>query len=139
MIQIKNDWSKIKCLKLCISQSFITWVQLVSAEVDNIEKPENREDSVKSLSKLDDYIEKRKLDDPEFADNFEQGYAEFKVGAMLKQTRIQAGLTQEEVARRLKTTKSSISRIENHAKDIKLSTLERFAEAVGKHLTIAVD
>ena len=59
MTQIKNDWSwlKVKCLKLCISQSFITWVQLVSAEVDSIEKPENREDSVKSLSKLDDYID----------------------------------------------------------------------------------
>jgi len=36
----------------------------------------------------------------------------------------------------LKTKKSAISRIENHAEDIKLSTIERVALALGKKLLI---
>jgi transcriptional regulator with XRE-family HTH domain len=47
-------------------------------------------------------------------------------------------LTQEELARRLKTKKTAISRIENHAEDIKLSTLERVAMALGKRLQISI-
>jgi hypothetical protein len=31
-----------------------------------------------------------------------------------------------------------VSRIENHADDIKLSTLEKFAEAIGKRLTLKI-
>jgi transcriptional regulator with XRE-family HTH domain len=42
----------------------------------------------------------------------------------------------EELARRLKTKKTAISRIENHAKDIKLSTLEKVAHALGKRLEV---
>jgi transcriptional regulator with XRE-family HTH domain len=45
-------------------------------------------------------------------------------------------MTQEELARRLKTKKTAISRIENHAEDIKLSTLERVAEALGRRLDV---
>ncbi|MCP4217724.1 MAG: helix-turn-helix transcriptional regulator, partial [bacterium] len=55
-----------------------------------------------------------------------------------KQARIEAGLTQEEIAQKLHTKKSAISRIENHAEDIKLSTLKKFALAVGKNLKLQV-
>ncbi|MBE7445871.1 MAG: helix-turn-helix domain-containing protein [Planctomycetia bacterium] len=44
------------------------------------------------------------------------------MGVMLRQARDAAGLSQEELAHRLKTKKTTISRIENHAEDIKLST-----------------
>lgn len=57
---------------------------------------------------------------------------------MLRQAREQAGITQEELARRINTKKTAISRIENHAEDIKLSTLEKFVHALGKQLTISV-
>jgi len=57
---------------------------------------------------------------------------------LLKQAREEAGLTQEELAVKLDTKKSAISRIENHAEDIKLSTLEKFAHALGKHLRLEV-
>jgi len=63
-------------------------------------------------------------------------YADFKIGVILRQARESAGLTQEELARRLKTKKSSISRIENHADDVRLSTLRRYADAVGANLQI---
>ncbi|MBT4090064.1 MAG: helix-turn-helix domain-containing protein, partial [Deltaproteobacteria bacterium] len=75
------------------------------------------------MSDLQKYITKRKASDREFADNFDSGYEEFKIGVMLKMAREEAGLTQEQLAEKLNTKKSAISRIENHANDIKLSTL----------------
>ncbi len=73
---------------------------------------------------------------PEFAEGFESGYADFKIGVMLRQAREKAGLTQEQVANRLGTKKSAISRIENHAEDVRLSTLRAYAKAVGAELQI---
>ncbi len=90
------------------------------------------------MDDLDKYIEKRKKRSPKFAKNFDRGYEQFKIGVILKQARKTAGLTQDQVAKKLHTKKSAISRIENHAEDIRLSTLENFAEAVGKHLRIEV-
>jgi ribosome-binding protein aMBF1 (putative translation factor) len=90
------------------------------------------------MSDLKKYVAKRKVKDPAFAENYDSGYAQFKIGAMLKSAREEAGLTQEELAIRLHTKKTAISRIENHAEDIKLSTLERFAEALGKQLKLEV-
>jgi len=88
------------------------------------------------MSDVSRYIEKRMRADTEFAEGFELGYTNFKIGVALRQAREAAGLTQEEVARRLNTTKSAISRIENHADDVRLSTLRRYAEAVGANLQI---
>ena len=90
------------------------------------------------MSDLKKYIKKRKEKDRKFARDYDEGYEQFKVGIMLKQARESAGLTQEELARRLKTKKTAISRIENHAEDIKLSTLERVATALGKQLKIKI-
>jgi HTH-type transcriptional regulator / antitoxin HipB len=90
------------------------------------------------MSDLDKYINKRKRGDAEFADGFEAGYSNFKVGVLLKQARERAGMTQDEVARKLKTKKSSISRIENHAEDIRLSTIQRYAKALGKRVRVEI-
>ena len=90
------------------------------------------------MSDLKKYIKKRKEKDRKFARDYDEGYEQFKIGVMLKQARESAGLTQEELARRLKTKKTAISRIENHAEDIKLSTLERVATALGKQLKIKI-
>ena len=57
---------------------------------------------------------------------------------MLRMAREQAGLTQEEVAKRLNTKKSAISRIENHPEGVRLSTIGKFAKAVGKHLSFKI-
>ncbi|MDX9953264.1 MAG: helix-turn-helix transcriptional regulator [Anaerolineae bacterium] len=88
------------------------------------------------MSDVARYIEKRQAVDGEFELNFEEGYANFKIGVLLRQAREAAGLTQEEVAHRLKTQKSVISRIENHADDVRLSTLRRYAHAIGANLQI---
>jgi len=88
------------------------------------------------MSDVKRYIQKRAERDAEFAENYEIGYADFKIGVILRQARESAGLTQEEVARRLKTKKSAISRIENHADNVRLSTLRRYADAIGANLQI---
>jgi HTH-type transcriptional regulator / antitoxin HipB len=48
----------------------------------------------------------------------------------LRQAREEAGLTLEELARRINTKNTAIPRIENHVEDIKISTLEKFAKAL---------
>lgn len=90
------------------------------------------------MDDLDKYIAKRKKKSPAFAADFEKGYKDFKIGVLLKMAREKAGLTQEQVAQKLKTKKSAISRIENHAEDIRLSTIKRFAEAVGKRIELNI-
>ena len=90
------------------------------------------------MSDLRKYIQKRKKTDKGFALNFDKGYHDFKIGVMLRQAREEAGLTQEQLAEKLKTKKTAISRIENRAEDIKLSTLEKVALALGKHLKISI-
>ncbi len=90
------------------------------------------------MSDLKKYINRRKKADSSFADEFDIGYDNFKLGVLLRQAREEAGLTQEEVAQRMNTKKSAISRIENHAEDIKLSTLEKFAQALGLTLKLRV-
>ena len=90
------------------------------------------------MKNLKTYINERKNKDKAFALNFDKGYEDFKIGVVLRQAREEAGLTQEELAKKLKTQKTAISRIENHAEDIKLSTLEKVAEALGKHIQIRI-
>ncbi|MDM8538330.1 hypothetical protein QUF70_16365 [Desulfobacterales bacterium HSG17] len=48
------------------------------------------------MDDLDKYIEKRKKQSPAFAQNYDKGYEQFKIGVLLKQARLEAGLTQEQ-------------------------------------------
>ncbi len=90
------------------------------------------------MSDLKKYVDKRKKSDPSFAENYDENYNDFKIGLMLKEMRIKNGLTQEDLAGRIHTTKSAISRMENHAEDLKLSSLERIAKALGKKVKIEI-
>ena len=48
----------------------------------------------------------------------EKGYENFKIGVMLQQARLKKGMTQEQLAKKVGTTKSYISKIENDVKQI---------------------
>ena len=87
---------------------------------------------------LDDYISQRKEKDSEFAAGFDTGYEEFKIGVMIKEMRLENGMTQEQLAEKLDTKKSVISRMENHSEDIRLSTLQKVAAVFGKQLRVAM-
>ncbi len=85
---------------------------------------------------LEKYIEKRKSISFEFNESFEENYYHFKIGVLLKQAREEMGYTQQDIAKKLETTKSVISRMENHADDIRLSTLRKYAHALGRTLKL---
>jgi len=61
-------------------------------------------------------------------DELEAGYESFKVGALIQGTRIEMGMTQEELAKKAGTTKSYISKIENNIKEARISTLQKIIE-----------
>ena len=90
------------------------------------------------MSDIDKYVARRKAKDKSFALNFDEGYADFKVGILIKQARESAGVTQETLAKRIKTNKTAISRLENHADNVRLSTLRNVARALGKNLKVVI-
>jgi DNA-binding XRE family transcriptional regulator len=61
-------------------------------------------------------------------DELESGYDAFKIGAMIQETRIEMGMTQEQLAEKVGTTKSYISKIENNIKETRISTLQKIIE-----------
>ena len=61
-------------------------------------------------------------------DELEAGYEAFKIGALIHDTRIKMGMTQEQLAEKVGTTKSYISKIENNVKEARISTLQKIIE-----------
>jgi ribosome-binding protein aMBF1 (putative translation factor) len=72
-------------------------------------------------------------------EKLESGYAQFKVGALIHEARLEKGLTQEELAEKCGTTKSYISRIENNIKEVRISTLQKIVEiGFGGQLQVSI-
>lgn len=72
-------------------------------------------------------------------DELENGYESFKIGALILEARKEKGLTQEELAEKVGTTKSYISKIENNIKEVRLSTLRKIVEiGFGGHLDLSI-
>ena len=61
-------------------------------------------------------------------DELEAGYEAFKIGALIHDTRIEMGMTQEQLAEKVGTSKSYISKIENNLKEARISTLQKIIE-----------
>ncbi|MBM3404807.1 MAG: helix-turn-helix domain-containing protein [Bacteroidetes bacterium] len=73
-------------------------------------------------------------------EKFEEEFEAFKIGVLIQEARKQRQMTQEELAEKVGTTKNYISRIENNASDIRLTTLMRIVrEGLGGHLTLNLD
>lgn len=71
---------------------------------------------------------------------YEEGFESFKLGVMIQELRKEQGMTQEQLAIKCGTTKTYISKIENHASDIRLSTLMRIIrEGFGRQLRVSFD
>ncbi len=56
------------------------------------------------------------------------------LAAALSAKRVELGLSQTEVAARMKTSQSAVARLESGQADLRLSTLERYAAALGQRL-----
>jgi DNA-binding XRE family transcriptional regulator len=72
-------------------------------------------------------------------ERWEQEFEAFQLGVLLEEARIKLGMTQEELAEKCGTNKSYISRIENNASDIRLSTLMKIIQTgFGGHLKLTL-
>ncbi len=83
-------------------------------------------------------LKKRLMDKPEFRAEYEQADAEFAVIEALVKARIDAGLTQTELAKRIGTTQSAVARLEGGGTSPSLATLRRYAEATGTKLQVSL-
>lgn len=90
------------------------------------------------MSDLRCYIKKRKASDKVFAQNYDKKYIDFKINIILKNLREEANITQEELAKKMHTKKSAISRIETKSADLRLSTLFKFAAVLGRKVRISI-
>jgi HTH-type transcriptional regulator / antitoxin HipB len=72
-------------------------------------------------------------------EKWEQEFEAFKLGVLLEEARIKLNMTQAELAEKCGTNKAYISRIENNASDIRLSTLMRIIQqGLGGHLKLTL-
>ncbi len=72
-------------------------------------------------------------------ENLENGYQEFKLGALIYEARLEKGMTQEELAEKCGTNKAYISRVENDIKDVRISTLQKIIEVgLGGQLNLSI-
>ena len=72
-------------------------------------------------------------------DEHDAGYQIFKAGMLIQIKRLELGMTQEELAEKVGTTKSYISKIENNIKEARISTLQKIVElGFGGRLEVSV-
>jgi HTH-type transcriptional regulator/antitoxin HipB len=73
-------------------------------------------------------------------DEFDNKSKAFMIGVLIKDARLNAKITQEELAEKTGTKKSYISRVENGKIDIQLSTLYRILEeGLGRHVNLTLE
>lgn len=93
-----------------------------------------------NLKTLDQFIDEEygKTGTPK-RDKFEEGYENFKLGFLIRQARLEKGLTQEELAKKCGTNKGYISKIENNLKEVRISTLQKIVKlGLGGHLDLSI-
>ena len=93
------------------------------------------------LTSWDDHLDKKygEIGTPS-REKYEEEFETFKIGVLIQEARKKQHLTQAQLAEKVGTTKNYISRIENNASDIRLSTLMRIVrEGLGGHLKLSVD
>lgn len=72
-------------------------------------------------------------------DQLDAGYENFKIGALIHEARLEKGLTQGQLAEKVGTTKSYISKIENNIKEVRFSTLKKIVEnGLGGRLELSI-
>ena len=74
----------------------------------------------------------------ETREEFDRETEAFCLAQTLKEERKRAGLTQEELAEKIGTKKTYISRLENGKADIQLGTLFRIFEGLGRRVSLTI-
>ena len=87
---------------------------------------------------LDEIIEERTKVNPRFPELVEAALERRKLLRELAANREAAGISQTVVAARMGTSQSAVARIESGEADVRMSTVERYASAVGSKITWSV-
>jgi HTH-type transcriptional regulator/antitoxin HipB len=95
----------------------------------------------KDLVSWDDHLDKKYGKSGTVSrEKYEEEFEAFKIGVLIQEARKKQHMTQKELAVKVGTTKNYISRIENNASDIRLSTLMRIIkDGLGGQLKLSVD
>lgn len=95
----------------------------------------------KNITSFEDHLESRYGQiGTEKRSDFEAKAKAYVIGELLKEERLEANLTQEELADKIGAKKSYISRVENGKSDIQLSTLYKLFEfGLGKRINITIE
>lgn len=95
----------------------------------------------KRLTSFDDHLNEQYGEiGTETREKFEEEFETFRIGVLIQEARKKQQLTQQQLAEKVGTTKNYISRIENNASDIRLSTLMRIIrEGLGGSLKLSMD
>ena len=88
---------------------------------------------------LDEIVAERSAATPGFPQLVEAAYERRRLLRALAAKREELGLSQTQVAARMGTSQSSVARLEAGEADARLSTLERFAAALGVRLQWSLD
>jgi len=88
------------------------------------------------LDDLDRYVADRMKADPDFAAAYEEERREWELGQILANARERAGLTQEALAKKIGTTRSTVCRYERQPTNLTLSTLKKAARALDRKLVV---
>lgn len=88
-----------------------------------------------SRIRVDD-LHKRWMKDAKYRREYEALEEEFSIAAAMIEARSRAGMTQQQVARRMKTTQAVVARLESGGSKPSTRTLERYARATGSRLRI---
>ena len=99
----------------------------------------NKKDALINCSTLDELL------DADFGkvgtttrDEFNKETEAFCLAQTLREERIRAGLTQQQLAEKIGTKKTYISRLENGKADVQLSTLFRIFEGLGRRVCLSI-
>jgi ribosome-binding protein aMBF1 (putative translation factor) len=79
------------------------------------------------------------MKDPNYRREYEALDQEFSLTAAMIEARSRAGMTQAQVARRMKTTQAAIARLESKSGRPSTRTLQRYAKATGSRLRISFE
>ena len=90
------------------------------------------------MSDIEKFIQERKAKSPKAWAGFEQKYRKYAIGMLLAEYREQSGLSLGEFAKKVKMEKSALSRLENHGEDVRLSTITRYVEAIGRPIELKI-
>jgi transcriptional regulator with XRE-family HTH domain len=85
------------------------------------------------------FLKARLLKDPEVREEYDALEKEFALMLVIAKARRRAGLNQAQLAKRMKTTQSTVARLESGRGMPSTRTLSRFAEATGHRLKISFE